>query len=117
MRNKRKIIRDKSKDQIIRHKLKDEIVRDTQTLLEEEEIQEERKERKNQRKRKNIMKYYLKMEKKDISGHFLSKKKIIMSLKAYITLGIIVTSNMKVMVIKIETCNLMSTLTKLKITL
>ena len=63
------------------------------------------------------MKYYLKMEKKDISGHFLSKKKIIMSLKAYITLGIIVTSNMKVMVIKIETCNLMSTLTKLKITL
>ena len=38
-----------------------------------------------------------------------------MSLKEQINFGIIITSNIKIMVIKIETCHLMNILTKLEL--
>ena len=63
---------------MIRDMLKDKIIRNIQTLFEAEQ---EKKERKELEKKKEYNERLIKDGIIRVSGHFLSKKKIIMGLK------------------------------------
>ena len=67
------------------------------------ETEEEKQEKKESEKKKTQNERLIKDKIIRGSGHFLSKKKIIINLKEKVVSGIIITLNTKVMVIKTAT--------------